>query len=533
MRNIKTRLYLLVLITTLPFILYTTYTHYQNIQAQKKHELDRLTQIANITAAQHKQITEGARQLLIALASTARLNNSNATDCSMFLASLRSNYIRYENFGIVKRNGDIECAADQSLASNNPLSQSLIDNTLNTQSFTVGAYYQIKPSGAVINFAYPISDSKLVYASLSLDWVSNFVDELNKASTLVINILDRDGTVLARSPKTPDALGKNFVTDPLVQEILSRGSGQTIKVGIDQVERLYAFTALDESRSTFIAVGTPQAEIYTAVRQSLYLSIFTIIGITVISFVLAYKIGTILIITQIESLQAIDKLKDEFVSLASHQIRSPLTAIRWLSESLLDAKTHTKPDTQKLVVHKIYTTTLRLITLTSHLLNISRLEAGSLVPRPRVIRLDELLSPVIDELKTGRAHSQIKLNWLLTKKTPCTTDPLLVKEVLSVLIDNAIKYTHQNQPIIIQVERKGERLLIHVKNNGIGIPKSARDHLFTRFYRGDNARLLHPDGNGLGLYHARLIAQKLGGTLTYTSFSQLTTFTLSLPNEIL
>ncbi len=533
MRNLRSRLYLLVIITTIPFIFYTGFSHYQNLQIKKNNELTRLSEIARLTAAQHKQITEGVRQLLIAIAASTSLTSQSPENCSIFLATLLSSYIRYENFGIVDSSGHVRCAANLAKAQQNTPHEKLIAETLSSGSFTVGAYYQTKPSGAVINFAYPISSTELVYASLSLDWVSTFVNDLNKTSSLVINILDRDGTVLARSPQTPEALGKNFANDPLVQEILTQGSGQTLKVGIDQVERLYAFTALDDSRSTFIAVGTPQYQIYTAVRNSLYVSLLTILSITAISFALAYKIGQVLIVKQIETLESIDKLKDEFVSLASHQIRSPLTAIRWLSESLLDVEPSQNHLKVRTTLRKIHSTTLRLITLTSQLLNISRLEAGSLIPHLKSISLRELILPVVHESKTGYLRRRsIKLDWKVPATTLVTTDPLLLKEALLVVIGNALKYSDPNTPIEITIYLRLKQLQISIKNLGIGIPSENSSHLFTRFYRGDNARLHHPDGNGLGLYLARLIMTKLNGSITYTSHKDGTIFTLSLPNEV-
>ena len=240
-----------------------------------------------------------------------------------------------------------------------------------------------------------------------------------------------------------------------------------------------------------------------------------------------------MIVKQIESLEQIDILKDQFVSLASHQIRSPLTAIRWLSESLLESKPHKNSPKQRTALNKIHTTTLRLITLTSQLLNISRLEAGSLVPHFKQLTLKELVSPVVSEVKTGRTHSNpLKIKWNTSQKSYINTDPLLVREILLVLIGNALKYSDRNNQIDLAITRHSNHFEIRVKNQGIGIPKSVKDHIFTRFYRADNARLHHPDGNGLGLYLAKLITTKLGGDLTYVSTSGTTIFTLDLPNEV-
>jgi signal transduction histidine kinase len=530
MWNFKSRLYLLILVTTLPFILYLSYTQIQNLNDLSADTFNRLTTVSTLTAAEHKQITEGARQLLIALSATPIVITHRPVECADFLAHLKNNYVRYLNFGVVNLRGDILCAADPAQALANPPSSTLIKQTLTTQNFTIGSYYGVKPAGAVINFAYPLAPEQIVYASLSLDWVADFVKNLNLTSPgLVTNILDKNGTVLARNPTADNAIGQNFAGDPLVQEILTKGEGQTTKVGIDHVLRLYAFSSLDDSHSTFIAVGIPQSTIYNTVRESLISSLVIIFLIILLSFFLAEHIGQHLLIKQMESLQKLDKLKDEFVSLASHQLRSPMTAIRWLTESLLDSTSPRLTPTQKSSLTKIHVTTLRLITLTSTLLNISRLQSGTLNPRLKTISLLEIISPILLELKLSAKNSNVKLKSEVSSLS-FITDPFLLHEIVYILLDNAIAYSTPKSIINLRCMVNDHGLKLTVTNSGVGISPDSSPHIFTRFYRASNARAVRPSGNGLGLYLARLITTKLGGTLTFISHpGKLTTFTLQLP----
>ncbi len=526
MYSLRWRLTLFILATTFPLLLYFSYLNYSNYYNKRNLAFTQLDTIATITATEHKQIQEGARQLLVALSTLPLSNNSY---CSNFLSTLKSSYIRYQNFGVVDQSGRIICAADLPNAVNNPPSQSLIDQTLSLQQFSLGSYYPVENNSAVINFAYPFSKSQIIYASLSLDWVTSFVQNLHLTQDpIVTNILDRNGTVLSRVPINSDAVGQNFVSDPLVQEILVKGRGQTTKMGIDQVKRLYSFTALDETKSTFIAVGMSEDDLFQSVKKSIRENLLIFILIFASAVIISRKTGDELILKQMEALQKLDKLKDEFVSLASHQLRSPMTAIRWLAESVLDSQ-HKLSQSSRRSIQKIHTTTLHLITLTSTLLNISRLESGTLTPHIKPIILNSLFSKLIKDSTINRLHNRLKITLNLKIKT-IHSDPLLLTEIVSILLDNAIKYSTKGTTIALSTHHINSHFILKLSNLGIGIPSTQTSQIFTRFYRADNARAHIQNGNGLGLYLARLIARKLEGDLTFKSVPNgLTTFTLTLP----
>lgn len=532
MVNIRSRLYFLVFFTLLPLLVYVSYYHYRDIKTQQFRAGNRLSEIATLTGAEHKQIVEGARQLLITLSTSPALTSHNHISCNQFLSKLKTNYQRYLNFGVVDSQGYIVCAADWTQATSFPPHRSLIEQALTSQDFTVGTYYPLDSGRAVINFGYPLSSTQLVYVSLSLDWVADFIASLDTPSDLVLNILDQNGVVLARRPTSETALGQNFATDPLVQEILSQGKGQTSKVGIDQILRLYAFTSLDDSKTTFIAVGTPLAQIYSDVQTSFLTSLLTLAGVALFSFFLANQVAKYLIINQLQALEKIDQLKDEFVSLASHQLRSPMTAIRWLSESLLDAP-HSLTSPQQSALKKIHATTIRLIHLTSALLNISRLESGTLTPHPQLVDLTHLLAQILADAKPLARQARLRLLSDLPARLLVKTDLNLLGEIIRIILGNAIKYSHKGGIVKLTLRKSQDHLTLRITDHGIGIPVSSLPHLFTRFYRSETAKLHAPDGNGLGLYLAGLIAAKLSATLTINSRPGVaTTATLTLPNEV-
>lgn len=532
MSNIKFRLYLLTILTILPFVFYTGYLHYLNINNLRTSTFDKLSAIATLTSSESKQIQEGARQLLVTLSSTPSIISPTNHSCENFLENVKSKYIRYLNLGIIDIDGQIICAADLPQANKNPPSDHLIKQTLESQMFSIGRYYGLNPTGGVINFAYPVSSTRLVYASVSLDWVTTFLNNIDiNYDEFVVNIFDQNGTVLARSPDIIGASGKNFANDALVKEIISTKEGRITKTGIDQVLRLYSYMPLDDTQTIFVAVGIPQDLIDKSLRDSIISTLIIIIGISILSFVVVRKIGNVLIINQMIELQKIDKMKDEFVSLASHQLRSPMTAIRWLTESLLESSFHATKS-ERNILNKIHKTTLRLISLTSTLLNISRLESGTLTPHYEVIMVSNFIKQIISEKQSLLKIKKLTID-LKIKIGTIRCDSFLLGEVAHILLDNAIKYSDIGTTIKISVGKNKSSNFISVQNCGIGIDPHQAHNIFSKFYRSDNAKVIAPDGNGLGLYLAKLIASKLNGNLTFTSSPRhITIFRLIFPNEV-
>ncbi|MFZ2199562.1 MAG: hypothetical protein WAV40_02115, partial [Microgenomates group bacterium] len=172
MTNLNSRLYLLITITILPFIVYTGFLHYHKYVQEQQNSYRELSIISTMIATEHKQVTEGVRQLLIAIATTPSVISGHPGGCNIFLNNLKNNYVRYTNFGVVTKNGEVICAADLEQALANPPSLDLIQETIRSNGFSIGAYYPTKSGNSVINFAYPIDQNSLIYASLSLDWIS-------------------------------------------------------------------------------------------------------------------------------------------------------------------------------------------------------------------------------------------------------------------------------------------------------------------------------------------------------------------------
>ncbi|MFA6603696.1 MAG: ATP-binding protein [Patescibacteria group bacterium] len=227
----------------------------------------------------------------------------------------------------------------------------------------------------------------------------------------------------------------------------------------------------------------------------------------------------------------IDQIKSEFVSLASHQLKTPLTAIKWTVESLLDGA-DTMTANQKQMLADMDTTAERLNRLVSDLLNVSRIETGrkfNIVKKPTDIAA--VIRKAAAEASVVAAKRQVVID---ASKLPddliCDVDEAKIHEVFANIIGNAVKYSSEAGRVEIGVSATDQRgPTIYVKDGGIGIPKTQQAKVFQRFFRASNVEA-DIEGTGLGLYIVRAIVEKHGGRVWFESEEGFdTTFFVALP----
>ncbi len=226
----------------------------------------------------------------------------------------------------------------------------------------------------------------------------------------------------------------------------------------------------------------------------------------------------------------LSRVKSDFISTAAHQLRTPLTGIRWAMEALDQTAVN---EDQKVLIKSAVDKSHELVNIVGTLLDISSIEAGKYKYKMEAIDIDALLSEVAQDFSPSATTRHITL-YYGHSGTPLPkgrADRERIKWVLNNLVENAIRYTPANGSVRITTEAAMGRIFIRVHDTGIGIPAKDRENIFERFYRTDNAIAKESNGNGLGLYIARTIAKDHGGDLDFESNKDGpgTTFSLTLP----
>lgn len=241
--------------------------------------------------------------------------------------------------------------------------------------------------------------------------------------------------------------------------------------------------------------------------------------------------GAIVVFRDISKEKSIDKAKTEFVSLASHQLRTPLSAMKWFCEMLLNGDAGELSPEQKEYTQNISDSNDMIIALVNALLNISRIEEGRLGVQPEPTDIKNLVFEVLGQLKKEADEKKQQFSVFINQNLPLINiDPKLIREVYINLFSNAIKYTPLGGKISIMVSVSPSELISRVSDSGIGIPKSQQGRVFKKFFRADNAVKLQSEGIGLGLYLAKAIIQSSGGKIWFESKeNQGTSFIFSLP----
>ena len=228
----------------------------------------------------------------------------------------------------------------------------------------------------------------------------------------------------------------------------------------------------------------------------------------------------------------IDKAKTEFVSLASHQLRTPLSTVSWYSEMLLTGDAGKISGKQKEYLDEIYRGNRRMVNLVNSLLNVSRLELGTFTAEPEAVDVLTLMHSVIIEQKQQIGEKKLNIVTSFEKTIPSIqSDPKLLRMVFQNILSNAVKYTPSGGKIEISLSLDGKKnILLTVADTGIGIPKGQQENIFTKLFRADNARVQDTEGTGLGLYIVKSILDHAKGKIWFKSVEgKGTTFYVTIP----
>lgn len=228
---------------------------------------------------------------------------------------------------------------------------------------------------------------------------------------------------------------------------------------------------------------------------------------------------------------ALDQMKSQFISLASHQLRTPLTSIMLNAHMLEDGYAGKLTDEQRQLLSAVIISSDRMTELVTMLLNITRVEAGKVSVKPEPAKLNELLGEIINEVTPKAKEKNITIaNKAVSALPQINTDKAMVKEVFANLLTNAIKYTPPGGKITTDIQLHDGLIYSGVRDTGYGIPEEEQDKLFSKFYRGSNIIKQEVVGTGLGLYLVKQVVEMLGGQIDFKSKqNEGTLFWFSLP----
>ncbi len=234
-----------------------------------------------------------------------------------------------------------------------------------------------------------------------------------------------------------------------------------------------------------------------------------------------------------QQLMKLDQMKSEIISVAAHQLRTPLSAIKWTLRMLLDGDVGELQETQKSLLAKGFESNERMITLINDMLSVDHIESGKIKYNFVPIQFESLVKSLLEELRPLAENRKLNLILQLPESDlpKIKMDPDKMHDVIQNLVDNAIKYSKDGTSVVVTIRLLDESFVeFAVSDSGIGIPDEQKDKIFTRFFRATNAIRTQTDGSGLGLFIAKNIIQRHGGEISYDSeVNKGTTFHFTLP----
>ncbi|MEG2859555.1 MAG: HAMP domain-containing sensor histidine kinase [Clostridia bacterium] len=230
-----------------------------------------------------------------------------------------------------------------------------------------------------------------------------------------------------------------------------------------------------------------------------------------------------------QRLESLDNTRNQFVSNASHELKTPLSAMKVLIETLLYQQTY-DPAMEKEFLSDINREIDRLNAIVGDLLTLVHIDSGRMELKPELVQLEELVGDTVRRLRPLADQRDIRMDMIVKDKIETMADARKLSQVFYNLLDNAIKYTPEGGSVKAEIIRSGRKAIIKISDTGIGIPKADQLHVFDRFYRVDKARARATGGTGLGLSIVKQIVMLHEGAISVASEEEAgSVFTVELP----
>lgn len=242
------------------------------------------------------------------------------------------------------------------------------------------------------------------------------------------------------------------------------------------------------------------------------------------------KIGNLVILHDVSREKMVERMKTEFVSLTAHQLRTPLSAIKWTLRMILDGDLGEVASGQREFLEKTYQSNERMIRLINDLLNVTMIEEGRYLFKPILAHLEKEVQFVVDSFKEEIKRRKIKLRKSLPELPAVMLDVEKMRLAIANLLDNALRYTFSRGEVMIALRQVNKEIEFSIKDSGVGIPENQQKRVFSKFFRGANVIRMETEGTGLGLFITKNIIEAHGGRIWFESEEgRGTTFYFTLP----
>ncbi|HEY1229160.1 MAG TPA: ATP-binding protein, partial [Ramlibacter sp.] len=563
---------LLVALAMMPLAVMTVLSGIREREHAIKASEENLRRLTGMAAANEAQSIEGARQILVDLASVPDLMGDTAK-CTSLLSDVLDRNEGFVNFGLIQLNGDVTCSAVPLLHPVNLGDRSHFRRAISERRFIAGDYVfgrVIKKH--TINLTYPVIDRTgkvlaVVFAAMDLEGLDTFINDINLPPGSVLATADARGAIISRRPDPERYFGTRLSAAMLEAAATAGQRAVTIR-GEDGVERLHTFARVGAPALTdyTVTIGIPTDTITSAARHDQLMSLLGLAATTMLALLAAWLVGDVLIVQRVRKLmgtaeriaagdldarsgidyaneeignlaQALDRMaaslqkkesarslaerelraadqrKDEFLAMLAHELRNPLAPISTGAHllKLLHSDNAQITQTCSIIVRQVD----HMTSLVDDLLDVSRVTRGlvTLARAPVAARtiVDEAIEQVRPLFETRRQSLSVML---ADPDATVLGDKARLVQVLANLLNNASKYTPEERRIAIEARADGDSLVLAVRDEGIGMEAALVDRVFVLFTQAERTPDRSQGGLGLGLALVTSLVELQGGSVS-------------------
>jgi PAS domain S-box-containing protein len=327
-------------------------------------------------------------------------------------------------------------------------------------------------------------------------------EEKNKTLAIINNLAD--GLLVF------DKEGKVSLINPQAEKFFGVKEKEVVGKSILELNQFDNFRPIVEM------VGSEIKEMF---RKEVFIKENLVLEVTTLPMVReGEKFGTLMILHDVTREKEIERMKSEFVSISAHQLRTPLSAIKWTLRMFLDGDLGEITKEQREFLERIYKSNERMISLINDLLNVTRIEEGRYVYKPTPVDVAQICQSTIELYKEEIERKNLELIFKKPQELPkVMADVEKISLAIQNLLENAIRYTLPGGKVEIVLEKKENEIQFLIKDTGIGIPKDQQGRVFTKFFRAPNAMKIDTQGSGLGLFITKNIIEAHGGKIWFES----------------